>query len=133
MSFILFQNAENSIYPNVSNLVTIENPYFLFLITDMTSKIKSTFTTANISSALTRYDEFKITLTGGTEDLYNGIINLPTQGKYKYEIYQTSASTININEIIGEKLENGIIKVIGNAMNELTSYSANTTYNYYQP
>ena len=86
-------NTVNSVVVTLNELATLATPYYLFeFIKDDTNETKI-FTASNVSISKSRYDEFNITTTTGTEDLLNGVIDLKTKGYYTYNIYEQVSST----------------------------------------
>jgi hypothetical protein len=89
-------NTVNSVVVTLNELATLATPFYLFeFIKDDTNETKI-FTATNVSTSRSRYDEFNITTTTGTEDLLNGVIDLKTKGYYTYNIYEQVSST-NLN------------------------------------
>jgi hypothetical protein len=89
-------NTVNSVVVTLNELATLATPFYLFeFIKDDTNETKI-FTASNVSTSRSRYDEFNITTTTGTEDLLNGVIDLKTKGYYTYNIYEQVSST-NLN------------------------------------
>ena len=86
-------NTVNSVVVTLTELATLATPYYLFeFIKDDTNETKI-FTASNVSVSRSRYDEFNITTTTGTEDLLTGVIDLKTKGYYTYNIYEQVSST----------------------------------------
>ena len=86
-------NTVNSVVVTLTELATLATPYYLFeFIKDDTNETKI-FTASNVSASKSRYDEFNITTTTGTENLLNGVIDLKTKGYYTYNIYEQVSST----------------------------------------
>jgi hypothetical protein len=120
----LEQSTKNNIIVTLNEFTTISNPFYLFeFISDDTNDSKI-FTCADISTNVSRYNEFKIILTTNSEDLLNGFIKLPLKGYYTYNIYsQVSATNLdlaNITELVevGKVYVNGLIKPVVTVYND---------------
>ena len=117
----LEQNTINKTVLTLSELTTIENAFFLFeFVSDDTNESKI-FTGVDISINLSRYNEFNIELTAGSEDLLNSIVKLPLKGFYKYNIYsQVTEGNLDINNVtelveVGKVYVNDTVKPIKTA------------------
>ena len=101
---LLNQNNVNSSIFTLSEKTTIVNPYYLFEFISQDTNISKIFTAADISTSKGRYNEFNIELTTGTEDLLNGVVNLPLKGFYDYKIYsqanETNLDLANVSELV---------------------------------
>ena len=120
---LLEQNTINKVVVTLREFTTISNPYYLFeFISDDTNE-PLIFTTADISTNKTRYNEFNIELTTSTEDLLNGVVKMPLKGYYTYNIYsQVSATNLylaNITELVevGKVYVNDTIKPVKTTYN----------------
>ena len=90
--------------------------------------------TAKVVLTLCRYNEFDITLTGGTTDPTIGLIDLIENGYYKYNVYQqVDQFNLDPNQTSGI-VENGKLYVKGELKPVTTSYTENeeNTYKAYQ-
>ena len=112
----LEQNTVNDVVLTLREMTTISNPFYLFeFVSDDTNESK-VFTASDVSTNKGRYNEFKIELSDGTEDLLNGVIKLPLKGFYQYHIYsqvsETNLDLANITELVevGKVYVNGDIK-----------------------
>lgn len=130
MNFILEHNTVNYIYPTLSELVTISDPvYFLFKLKNVATNEEVFFTAPNISTAITRYDKFEITLTSSTENLTAGTLSNLTVGDWYYYAYQMSSETnLSLTGITGDYLEVGYFNIKGNTIiaDEFYSYTGQT-------
>lgn len=96
----LEQDTINRVVVTLKELTTISDPYYLFEFISDDTNVSKIFTTANLSTNVSRYDEFNIELTSSTEDLLNGVIKLPLKGFYKYNIYsQVSATNLDLDNV----------------------------------
>jgi hypothetical protein len=136
---LLNQNQENTVYLSLSDSIvgaTGTPVYFLFEFVSLTTNDHILFTAPNISSALTRYDEFHITLTGASyQNFTAGTISMNPAGEWIYNVYtQYSPTNISLNNIFGTVIERGIITLSGTPNTYITqSYTGtNQTYSYYE-
>jgi hypothetical protein len=136
---ILHQNNPNNVYLTLSDSYsfTSDTYSFLFRLVSQTTKEEVLFTAPNISSALTRSDEFLWTLTGAAyTNLTAGTISLIPSGEWLYDVYpQYSNTNISLTGVCGDSIERGIIIVSGtpNTFTTGTYTGSSTTYSYYQP
>ena len=122
----LNQNTTNNIVLTLREVTTIENPYYLFVITSDSTNESKIFTGVDISSNIVRYNEFNIELNS-TEDLNDSIINLPLKGFYKYKIYSTSVlNDLDVSNTT-ELVEEGKVYVDGTDGTEFTYTSSDET------
>lgn len=104
---------------------TLSSPYFLFEFISDDSRISKIFTAPDISSNTARYNEFDIILTGGTENLLDGLIKLNINGFYKYNCYEMSGSTnLDISGTTGVILEKGKVLISGTTEPVKISYES---------
>lgn len=134
----LGQNKTNNVYLTLSDSVTLSATpvYFLFRFVSETTNDEVLFTAPDISTNTLRYNEFQITVTGGTQNLTAGTINMNPRGEYLYEVYeQYSQTNLAISGTSGVILENGFVQLTGTSMSYTTqSYTGqSTTYQYYEP
>ena len=131
---LLNKDTTNKVIVTLSELVTLDPVYFLFeFISDDTKQAKM-FIAEDISTNTCRYNEFDIVLTDSTEDLLNGVINLETNGYYKYNIYEQSSNTNLDPTLAGDLLERGKVYLKGDIKPVVTKYTNNddNTYIAYQ-
>jgi YbbR domain-containing protein len=108
----LVQDTDNKVVLTLTEKTTISTPYYLFEFINDDSNNSKIFTGVDISTNLSRYNEFLIVLNS-TEDLENSIIDLPATGFYKYNVYSTSVlNDLDINNVT-ELVETGKIYVEG--------------------
>lgn len=134
----LGQNQINTAYLTLSDSVTLSSNtvYFLFRFVSETTNDEVLFTCPDISTNTLRYNQFNITVTGTTQNLTAGIINMNPRGEYIYEIYeQYSPTNLALSGTSGVILENGFVQLTGTSMSYTTqSYTGqSTTYQYYEP
>ena len=120
-------NTVNSVVVTLNELATLATPYYLFeFIKDDTNETKI-FTASNVSTSRSRYDEFNITTTTGTEDLLNGVIDLKTKGYYTYNIYEqvspTNLDLANITSLVevGKVYMNDTVNPVRNEYEDQTN------------
>ena len=120
---LLNQNTVNTIVLTLAEKTTISNPYYLFeFVCDDTKEI-TYFTGLDISTNYSRYNEFLIELTNGSEDRLNSVLNMPLNGFYSYNVYsQVSATNLDINNIT-EIVESGKVSVEGIILPVKTTYN----------
>ena len=97
---LLDQDTINQSVFTLSELTTIENPYYLFEFISDDSNDSVIFTGVDVSTNKSRYNKFEIELTSSTEDLLNSVIKLPLKGFYKYNVYsQVSATNLDLANV----------------------------------
>lgn len=115
---VINQSASNDIYVTLSENQTITSPYFLFKFTNEATKQEKYCYSVDSSAYTDRYNKF--TITEGSD------VILAAQGFWRYEIYE---SNDQINSTVGKnKLEDGIVRVIGTVANTFTEYEHNDEY-----
>jgi len=127
---LLNQNSSNRVVVTLTENVTLTgNTYFLFeFISDDTRESKF-FTAPDLSLNTCRFNEFNITVTGGTENLTGGTINLEPVGYYKYNVYQmTDPTNISLSGTSGI-VETGKLYLSGDTKPTFYSYTGNTATN----
>lgn len=111
---LLKQNIINRVSLSLdegNTLLTGDTPSFLFQFTNQQSNVETLFTVPQISGC-SRTNNFDITVSGGTENLTGGTINLPI-GNYNYNIYSmTGATNLDISGTTQE-VETGLCYVSG--------------------
>jgi hypothetical protein len=135
----LNQNQTNTVYLTLSEAVTVTATpvYFLFKFVDYATQEQILFTTPDITTAITRYNQFHITLTGSSawENLTGGTIYMAPNGDWRYYCYaQYSDTNTTLAGALPTILEQGLIKLSGTPVTYITqTYSGSpTTYGYYQ-
>ena len=121
---VVFQksNTSNDIILTLTEKVTIENPYYLFVFENRTTKGKVKFvksSTDDLSSYPERFNEFTVARALFTEI-----------GKYVYRVYEQDNES-NTDETGLNLLENGQAEFIDVPAETYTEYSSETTYKVY--
>jgi hypothetical protein len=135
------QNQENIAYLTLSEAVTLTATpvYFLFKFKSLSTNDEVICSSANITTAITRYDQFVFTLTGATSPNLNytgGTIYMNPPGEWTYEAYEMySASNLSISATSGVVLEKGILTLSGSSVDYITqNYTGQSqTYGFYNP
>ena len=99
----------------------LTNPNYLFVFTNRSANTEVKFVSLNntdISQYKDRYNEFSIV----TNTNFSTALN----GQYDYEIYE-QASTSNLNPTGLNKIESGIMELVGTPFN-FTEYTTTDTY-----
>lgn len=106
--------------------ITATTPSYLFEFINDDTKISKIFTANDISTNTSRYNEFNITVSGGTENLTGGTINITTNGYWKYKIYeQVSPTNLDISGTTSI-VETGKMYLSGTSLPIITEYTAQT-------
>lgn len=138
---LLNQNSQNMAYLTLSEAVpnsfTSSTPYFLFRFISFTTNNEILFTAQDISTAITRYNQFVFTLTGSTsQNLTGGTFYMEPAGEWTYEVYPMYSQTnLFLSGTTGTMLEKGIVKLVGTSASTYITqeYSGkSSTYGYYQ-
>jgi len=105
---------------------TASSVYFLFRFIDETTQVEKLFTTSDLSTNIVRFNNFTITVSGSSyENLTGGTINLPIDGKLKYEVYEMlNPTNLYLSGTSGTILETGFVQVSGSTNMEII----NNTY-----
>lgn len=135
---IVLSQGENIVYLKLSDSVTLTSatPYFLFQFKNETTKEEILFTSENISSSTTRYDEFVINLSG-TSNLTGGTIIMQPKGYWEYYVYQQyDQYNLSLTGVTGSYIDAGFVKLEESPtsliQNEYSGNSfTNTYYNIY--
>ena len=118
----LTQNTSSNVVLTLSEVTTLSNPYYVFEFISDDTNISKVFTGVDISSNISRYNEFVIELNT-VEDLNNSIIDLKTKGFYKYKIYSTAIlNDLDLNNVT-ELVESGKVYVKGLEQISKVTYS----------
>lgn len=125
---VLNQDKINTVVVTLCEKVTLTgDTYFLFELISDDSNESKLFTGFDISTNKSRYNQFNVTLTGGTEDLLNGVVTLPINGSYDYKVYeQTSPTNLDISGTTSV-VEIGKALVIGDKLPEVIEYTGGST------
>ena len=137
---LFVQNQENIAYLTLSEAITLTATpvYFLFRFKSLTTNDEVICGSANITTAITRYDQFVFTLTGSTSPNLNysaGTIHMAPSGEWTYEAYeQYSPTNLFLSGTSGVILEKGILTLSGTPVTYTNqTYSGNPqTYGYYE-
>lgn len=94
------RGAINTIDLTLTELVTLANPYFLFVFTNKLTNEVTKCLLSNISAETERYDRFEINEPDDAELI---------PGDYKYQVYEKAVSNLTIPDT--GLLETGIARV----------------------
>jgi len=131
---LLNENSLNRIVVTLTENVTITgDTYFLFEFISDDTKESKFFVPENISTNICRYDEFEITVSGGTETLTGSTISVDLEpvGYYKYNVYQQNSDTNLDPNLASGIVELGKMYFNGTTSPNVVSYSGNTDNNTY--
>ena len=128
MMLIVAKNTNSTLIVTLTEKVTLTSPYYLFAFTSDVSQLTKYFISADISIHTTRYNEFLITETSGTEILTSGTITLNPTGQWTYRIYEQTSSTNLDPTQATTLLEIGIVKVTGTATTYYTNSGLDNTF-----
>lgn len=121
---------------------TLPNPIYLFKFINQTSNVAYWFISEDTSLFKQRYNQFQLleTVDINPIDTLNGIIELGFEGRYDYEIYQTTLNNLDgldsaedAISFIDKTVEVGIVDVVF-AAEEYAKYEVQSDTNIvYQP
>lgn len=117
----LTKGETNTIVLTLTEKQLLTNPNYLFVFTNRSSNEVISFVKLNATDTSLykdRFNEFSIV----TNTYFNTALN----GQYTYEIYE-QVSTLNINPSGLNKLETGIMWLLGTTMS-YTEYTTTDTY-----
>jgi hypothetical protein len=129
----LNKDSINNVVVTLTQKVTLTGltTYFLFNFISDDTKLNKYFTATDISPNTCRYNQFEITVTGGTENLTGGTIDLELNGYYHYEIFQQDSPT-NLDPALASGIvENGKMYLSGTTSPNTISYTGNSENNTY--
>jgi hypothetical protein len=134
----LGQDKVNTIWVNLSDAAVFTGTpiYYLFQFISETTNDEVIFTTPDVSQNVLRYNQFNITVTGSTQNLTAGTINLNPKGEYIYNVYDMySPTNLAISGTSGVIIKTGILQVTGTSLSYITQdYTGHTdSYGFYQP
>tara|TARA_R110000868_G_scaffold71925_1_gene210007 strand:- start:1300 stop:1716 length:417 start_codon:yes stop_codon:yes gene_type:complete len=136
---LLLQNQTNQVYLTLSEAVSVTATpvYFLFRFVDYATNEEILFTTPDITTNITRCNQFEITLTGSSawQNLTRGTIHMAPNGDWRYFCYaQYSSGNTSMSGALPTILEQGLIKLSGTPVTYITqTYTGSSqTYGYYQ-
>lgn len=131
---LLNENSLNKVVVTLDENVTITGATnFLFeFISDDTRESKF-FVPEDISTNPCRFNEFEITVSGGTETLTGSTISIDLSpvGYYKYNIYQQNSDTNLDPELTSGIVELGKMYFSGTTAPDIVAYSGNSDNNTY--
>jgi len=117
----------NTLVVTVSELTTLDNPFYLLVIlSPYTNKVYRIQLPGNNSENKIRYDEFVVETS---------VFNSVDAGMYNYAIYQAAVETLDENAL-GEPVEIGFLRVISPTADEYVSLPVEDrqdTYLVYKP
>jgi len=126
----LQRDSSNQVVLTLKEKATLASPFYLFsFVPDDTNEAKL-FTAPDVSTSTSRYNQFEITVTGGTENLLNGTINIEPNGFGKYTCYEMTGST-NL-DISGTTsiVETGKFLISGTTLPVITEYNGQSNIKY---
>ena len=105
------RGTNNTVQFTLNERKTLDNPYYLVRVENLTTrKVKRFILASDLSGYTERFDEFLIT-ESSSELLTSGTVDLSPAGDWAYRVYEQASST-NLNEDAALKLlEEGIMKV----------------------
>ena len=107
------KNQSNVVVLTLTEKTTLTNPNYLFSFVNGNTRDVVNFIATDVSSFVTRYNEFNIIETGSTfTNLTGGTINLKP-GMYSYTIYQQTSPTNLIISAATSVVEVGKVIVEG--------------------
>ncbi len=138
----VLKNSENILTVTLTEKSTLPNPIYLFKFTNQTSNVAYWFISEDTSQFKQRYNQFLLIEQADAipQDSLNGVIELGLEGRYDYEVYQTTlTTTVNLGyakdaiPFIDKTVEVGIVDVVF-AAEILTEYEVESETNIvYQP
>lgn len=126
----IYTSQTNILVLTLTEKVTLEEPFFLFVFTNEQTRHKSYCVAADESEFRQRYNKFIITESDSPDPL-NGEVTLQPAGTWRYEVYEQSEAT-NLdpeNAAVVTLLETGIARVVGTPATHHT-YSPDSEINY---
>jgi hypothetical protein len=112
-----------------STIVEVPVYYLFEFISDDTNDTKL-FTAQDTSTNKNRYNRFNIEVTNGAEDLLTGVINLPTKGYYKYNVYEQTDETNLLIANTTSLVENGKVYLDGAVKPVISDYTDESKQKY---
>lgn len=138
----VIKNSENKLVVTLTEKSTLPNPIYLFKFVNQTSNVAYWFINKDLSEFKQRYNEFILIEQEGAslQDSLHGVIELGLQGRYDYEIYQTTLTSVVTLTVateaipfIDKTVEVGIVDVVF-ATEEYAKYEVQSDTNIvYQP
>ena len=138
----VIKNSENVLTVTLTEKSTLPNPIYLFKFVNQTSNVAYWFINEDLSEFKQRYNEFILIEQdcASPQDSLHGVIELGLQGRYDYEIYQTTLTSVDTLVVatdaipfIDKTVEVGIVDVVF-ATEEYAKYEVQSDTNIvYQP
>ena len=138
----VLKNSENILTVTLTEKSTLPNPIYLFKFVNQTSNVAYWFISEDTSQFKQRYNQFLLIeqADASPQDSLYGVIELGLEGRYDYEIYQTTlTSTVTLTTaidaipFIDKTVEVGLVDVVFAAEN-ITKYQVESETNIvYQP
>lgn len=100
---VLEKLTSKSWYLTLTEKVTINNPYFLFVFTNRTTSVETAIILTDVSTHTERYNQFDVT-EGSTFTL--------DAGEYQYQVHAQTSSTNTDPSLANELVESGVLKVV---------------------
>lgn len=110
---LLTKGATVNVFVTLSEKVSLDDPYFLFVFENKATQEKVKFVGTDISSYQDRYNKFSVVVNTHFED--------HPEGLYNYKIYEQSSSS-NTDETGLNLVERGIMKLSSASELEVTEY-----------
>ena len=122
----LTRDTINNVILTLTEKVTItaSTPYFLFSFTNDDTNVAKLFSAPDTSLYTSRFNQFSLTVTGGTESLTGGTIDISDNGYWKYIVYEMTGQT-NL-DISGTTsvVENGKMFLCGTTLPITSGYTS---------
>lgn len=138
----ILKNNDNAITVTLTEKSTLPNPIYLFKFVNQTSNVAYWFISQDTSLFKQRYNRFQLLETVDINPIntLNGSVTLGFEGRYDYEIYQTTLTNLDGLDsaedaipFIDKTVEVGLVDVVFAAEN-ITKYQVETETNIvYQP
>jgi len=129
MIYLNQDNTNNVVLTLTENVTLTGDTFYLFEFISDDTRVSKLFTADDLSTNTCRFNQFDITVTGGTENLTGGTINLDPVGYYKYNVYQMSDPyNLSISGTSGI-VETGKLYLSGITKPDMISYTGNTSKN----
>lgn len=127
MLFLKRDTANTVVLTLTENIsITSVTPSYLFQFINDDTNAEKLFTVSDSSTNICRYNQFVITVTGGTEDLTGGTIDITTNGYWKYNIYeQVSPTNIDLTGTTSI-VETGKMLLSGTTLPVMSEYTGQT-------
>ncbi len=129
---VVNNDTTNNIVVTLTEKTTLTgNTYYLFVLENDVTKDKTYFINDDLSTNEYRYNQFQLTLTGGTTTPTGGTISNLSKGNYNYTVYsQNDRSNLDPTNSY-EVVERGRLRVDGEVVPEVIEYSGMTNNKIY--